>query len=181
MTARIEHSPAAARPAATTGEARPATRTAEARIERLRRAPFSLRCGALLIDYTLPVAVIALFTLFARSADANTKWFGVGLLTLGYVLGAALAVFNLFVLTVFTGRTAGKWVTDLRIERRDGAPLSYGRAVLRHLVGYALTLCTLGVGFLLAAFNSEGRALHDLVAGTVVVRRRSVARSRRPR
>ena len=115
MTARIEHSPAAARPA-TAGEARPATRTAEARFERLR-APFSLRCGALLIDYTLPVAVIALFTLFARSTDANTKWFGVGLVTLGFVLGAALAVFNLFVLTVFTGRTAGKWVTDLRIER----------------------------------------------------------------
>src|SRR5918997_120061 len=180
MTARIEHGPAATAHPAAAGEARPAARTAEARIERLR-PPFSLRCGALLIDDTLPVAVVALFTLFARSFEANTRWFGVGLLTLGYVLGAALAVLNLFVLTVFTGRTAGKWVTDLRIERRDGAPLSYGRAVLRHLVGYALTLCTLGVGFLLAAFNSEGRALHDLVAGTVVVRRRSVARTRRPR
>src|ERR671913_56471 len=88
MTARIEHSPAAAGAAAAAGEARPVARTTEARIERLR-APFSLRCGALLIDYTLPVAVVALFTLFARSFDANTTWFGVGLLTLGYVLGAA--------------------------------------------------------------------------------------------
>ena len=176
MTARIEHGEsAAAAPRASAYVRKP-----EARFERLR-APFSLRCGALLIDYTAPVAVVALFTLLARSLGANTRWWGVGLLSLGYLLGGAVAVLNFFVLTVFTGRTLGKWVTDLRIERRDGEPLSYGRAVLRHLVGYALTLATLGLGFLLAAFSSEGRALHDLIAGTVVVRNRSVTRTRRAR
>jgi uncharacterized RDD family membrane protein YckC len=42
--------------------------------------------------------------------------------------------------------------------------------MLRHTVGYLASLVTLGLGFLLAAFNREGRALHDLIAGTVVVR-----------
>jgi uncharacterized RDD family membrane protein YckC len=87
------------------------------------------------------------------------------------------------VLASLGGRTFGKWVTGLRIERRDGVPLSLGRSCLRHLVGYALTLATLGLGFLVAAFNIEGRALHDYVAGTVVVRDRPDARlnSRAPR
>lgn len=176
MTARIEQR--ATTPGATA--ARTYIRPPEARFERLR-APFSLRCGALLIDYTASVAVVALATMLARAAGGNARWGGVGLLTLGYAAAAALAVFNFVVLTTFTGRTVGKWVTDLRIERRDGEPLSYGRALLRHLLGYLLTIATLGAGFLLAAFNSEGRALHDLVAGTVVVRNRSVVRARRGR
>lgn len=167
--------PAAAGERAAEGARRP-----EVRLERLR-APFSLRCGALLIDYTLVVSAVALSTMLARLWGGNTRWWGYGLVTLGYAAAAAVAAADLVVLPVFTGRTAGKWVTDLRIERTDGEPLSYPRSILRHVVGYALTLATLGLGFLLAALTPQGRALHDLVAGTVVVRRRSVARSRRAR
>jgi uncharacterized RDD family membrane protein YckC len=64
----------------------------------------------------------------------------------------------------------GKWATGLRVERRDGEPLSFARALLRHTVGYLASLLTLGLGFFVAALNREGRALHDLIAGTVVVR-----------
>ncbi|MDT5261586.1 MAG: hypothetical protein QOC61_590, partial [Acidobacteriota bacterium] len=66
-----------------------------------------------------------------------------------------------------------KWFAGLRIERKDGVPLSFGRSLVRHLVGYPLTLLTLGAGFLLAALHPQGRALHDLLAGTIVVRSRS--------
>ena len=177
MTAKIEQR---ATNVVAAAEARPVARKTEARFERLR-APFSLRCGALLIDYTVPVSVLALSTLLARSLGGNTEWWGYGLLTLGYLAATALAVINFIVLPVFTGRTIGKWVTDLRIERTDGDPLSYPRSILRHVVGYALTVATLGLGFLLAAFTPSGRALHDFVAGTVVVRKRSVARTKRAR
>src|SRR5437588_679607 len=58
-------------PAATPrrGEARAATWSprAELNSERLR-APFSLRCGALLIDYILMVGVLAFATMLARAA-----------------------------------------------------------------------------------------------------------------
>lgn len=173
MTVEIEHRGAAREGAESRAYARPP----EARFERLR-APFSLRCGALLIDYTVAVLLVASATVLARAWGGDAHWAGVGLLTLGYVAAGVVAVLNLVVLPTFTGRTVGKWVTDLRIERRDGEPLSYGRALLRHLLGYALTLATLGLGFLLAAFSTEGRALHDFVAGTVVVRNRSVPRVR---
>ena len=138
--------------------------------ERLR-APFSLRCGALLIDYIIVVGVLALATLLAR-VFGDARRGSAFILTAGYVAAAAVAFLNFVVIANLAGRTLGKWVAGLRIERRDGETLSVRRALLRHLVGYPLTLLTLGLGFLLAAFDPQGRALHDRVAGTVVVRSR---------
>jgi uncharacterized RDD family membrane protein YckC len=139
------------------------------------RAPFSLRCGALLVDYTAVVAVVAFSTILARVLDDGARWAGKTALTLGYLSALALAVLNFVVLASVAGRTFGKWVTGLRIERLDGTPISFARACLRHFVGYVLTLLTFGLGFLFAAFNLQGRALHDYVAGTIVVRDRGRA------
>jgi uncharacterized RDD family membrane protein YckC len=41
---------------------------------------------------------------------------------------------------------------------------------VRHFIGYPLSFLTLGFGILIAAINPRGRALHDLIAGTIVVR-----------
>jgi uncharacterized RDD family membrane protein YckC len=144
---------------------------AEVNFERLR-APFSLRCGALLIDYTLMVGVLALATLLARVFGDMRRGSAV-MLTAGYIAVAAVTLLNFVVVAGLSGRTLGKWFAGLRIERKDGVPLSFGRALVRHVAGYPLTLVTLGAGFLLAAFHPQGRALHDLLAGTVVVRSRS--------
>jgi uncharacterized RDD family membrane protein YckC len=138
--------------------------------QRAVRAPFALRCGALLIDYTLVVSVVAFSTLLARVLGDGARASSDFVIALGYVAAGALAVLDLFVLPVLTGRTAGKWATGLRVERAGGGRLSFSRALLRHSVGYLLSLITLGTGFLVAAFHREGRALHDLIAGTVVVR-----------
>jgi uncharacterized RDD family membrane protein YckC len=157
--------------------ARPVTRVehraADLHFERLR-APFSLRCGAVLIDYIVLVSILATATLLTRYSGEVRRGEAT-LLFVSYPVMAAVGLLNLVVLPGWTGRSLGKWVTGLRIERRDGVPLSFGRALLRHLVGYPVTCLTLGAGFLLAAFSSEGRALHDLLAGTVVVRSRGKA------
>jgi len=137
---------------------------------RAHRAPFSLRCGALLIDYTVVVGLVAFATLLARVFGDDVRSISDFALTFGYVAAAAAAVLNFLVLPVFTGRTLGKWATGLRVECVDGDPLSFSRALVRHTVGYLLSLLTLGLGFLVAAFSRDGRALHDLLAGTVVVR-----------
>jgi uncharacterized RDD family membrane protein YckC len=168
MSVRIEQRAGAAE---TTPRARAAAvRRAEVNFERLR-APFSLRCGALLVDYIIVIGVVAFATLLARAFGDGRRGGGL-LLTVGYLAALGVGFLNFVVVTAFSGRTIGKWVAGLRIERRDGEPLSIGRALLRHLAGYPLTLLTLGVGFLLAAFSAEGRALHDFLAGTVVVRSR---------
>jgi len=85
-----------------------------------------------------------------------------------------MAVVNLVVLPGFTGLTLGKWATGLRIERSDGARVGIGRAALRHFIGYPLSFALLGLGFLIAAVSVHGRGLHDMIAGTIVVREGSI-------
>ena len=85
-----------------------------------------------------------------------------------------MALLNLGVLPGLTGLTLGKWATGLRIERIDGGNVGIGRALLRHFVGYPLSFALLGLGFLIAAVTVHGRGLHDMIAGTIVVREGSI-------
>jgi uncharacterized RDD family membrane protein YckC len=86
------------------------------------------------------------------------------------LISFVVALVNYVLLAGLTGRTIGKWATGLRIEQKDGDVPGIGIALFRHFVGYPLSCLTLGLGFLIAIFSTRGRALHDLIAGTVVVR-----------
>lgn len=134
------------------------------------RAPFSLRCGAILIDYIVLVAILAFSTLLSRKLGGGARSWGGSSETAGIVLVIVVALLNLGVLPGLTGFTIGKWAAGLRILRKNGSAIGIGRALLRHFVGYPLSFITLGLGFLIVAFTSRGRGLHDLIAGTVVVR-----------
>jgi uncharacterized RDD family membrane protein YckC len=135
-----------------------------------RIAPFSLRCGAMLIDYIFLVAIVAFSTLIARMFGGGARTAGNSVETIGILIALAVAILDLVLLPGLTGRTVGKWATGLRVERIDGTNPGIGRVFLRHFVGYPLSFLTLGVGFLLAAVTSQGRGLHDLIAGTIVIR-----------
>lgn len=134
-------------------------------------APFARRCGALLIDYILVTAILAVTTMLSHTAAA-----GIGARTdsvvegFGVVAAAAMLVFNFVILAGLTNRTFGKWATGLRIERTSGGAVSFARIFLRHIIGYPLSLITLGVGFLIPVFNRDGRALHDFLFDTIIVR-----------
>jgi uncharacterized RDD family membrane protein YckC len=167
------------------------------------RAPFSLRCGAFLIDYILLVAVIAFSTVLAR-LGVRPRALSTTSETLGLFIAGALALLNFVGLTTLRGQTLGKWATGLRIRRKGGEALSLGRVLLRHLVAYPLSflilglvflvmdlpaaavvavggsVLTLALGFVMVALSANGRALHDIIADTVVVRE-DVRRTRRIR
>jgi uncharacterized RDD family membrane protein YckC len=134
------------------------------------KAPFVLRCGALCIDYILliaiPVITLLIGVVFGGAATSRTG--GVSN-SPGWLLGTLLCLTNFLILPSVGGQTIGKMVTGLRIVKMNGNGVSFGTILLRHLLGYFLTAITLGLGFLLVAFGRNGRALHDLVAGTVVV------------
>ncbi|MEP6740943.1 MAG: RDD family protein [bacterium] len=134
------------------------------------RAPFSLRCGAILIDYIILVAILAFSTLVSRLLGGGARSAGSSSETVGIFLALVVAILDLGILPGLTGLTIGKWATGLRILRSDGTQLRIGHAFLRHFVGYPLSAITLGLGFIIAAFNARGRGLHDLIAGTIVVR-----------
>jgi len=147
----------------------PGTRLVKTHYERLR-VPFSLRCGALLIDYIFLVSILAFSTLVARMLGGGARTAGSSSETAGILITVGVAVLNLGVLAGLTGRTIGKWATGMRIERMHGSGFGIGRAFLRHFVGYPLSLLTLGLGFLIVAFTTSGRALHDVIADTIVIR-----------
>jgi uncharacterized RDD family membrane protein YckC len=141
--------------------------------ERLR-APFPLRCGALLIDYIALVSIVVFGTLVARMLGGGARSAGTSAETLAILLAVVMALLNLVLIPGLTGRTLGKWATGLRIERNDGGPVGIGRALLRHFIGYPLSFALLGLGFLIAAVSVHGRGLHDIIAGTIVVREGSI-------
>jgi uncharacterized RDD family membrane protein YckC len=94
--------------------------------------------------------------------------------TAGIVIAIVMGLLNLGVIPGLTGFTLGKWATGLRIERNDGGDVGIGRAFLRHFIGYPLSFALLGLGFLIAAVSVHGRGLHDMIAGTIVVREGSI-------
>ncbi len=69
------------------------------------------------------------------------------------------------------GRTVGKRLVGARVVDEQGAPIGYVRALGR-CVATLLAALPFGLGLLLAGLRSDRRGLHDLLAGTRVVRRR---------
>lgn len=57
----------------------------------------------------------------------------------------------------------GLFVTDLKGQR-----LSFWRATFRYVAKW-VSILTLFVGFLMAAFNTRGQTLHDMMAGCLVL------------
>ncbi|MDD5287737.1 MAG: RDD family protein [Dehalococcoidales bacterium] len=67
------------------------------------------------------------------------------------------------------GRTIGKAILKLKVLKSDGSHVSYGRAFGRSWA-YVLNGFTLGIGFLVIAFNAQKRGLHDFICDTIVVK-----------
>jgi uncharacterized RDD family membrane protein YckC len=124
-----------------------------------------------LIDYIVLVLIMAFSTMIARLIGGGARMAGGTAEKVGIVLALVVAVFDLAVMAGLTGRSIGKWTTGLRIERMSGGAPGIPRAVLRHFIGYPLSLLLFGLGFLMATVSPTGRSLHDLIAGTIVVRK----------
>ncbi len=64
--------------------------------------------------------------------------------------------------------TLGKYLLNIRVRSRDGGSLSFPRALLRAFA-YFLSSATFNIGYLMALFTENHRALHDYAAGSRVV------------
>jgi uncharacterized RDD family membrane protein YckC len=69
------------------------------------------------------------------------------------------------------GATPGLMALGLKVVRPDGSAIGYGRAVARYFAAM-LGGMILGIGYLLVAFDSEKRALHDMICDTRVIQTR---------
>lgn len=106
----------------------------------------------------------------SMAATGNNPDVMVGLQVMLQIVGLIVGV-SYF--TFFNGRfgaTPGKMACGLKIVTAEGQPISYLRAFARY---WALLLSglTLLIGFIIAAFDDEKRALHDHICSTRVIRK----------
>ena len=66
--------------------------------------------------------------------------------------------------------TLGKKALNLRVTDMAGARVTFGRATGRHFAKLITGLIPLGVGFALAGLTERRQALHDMLAGCLVLR-----------
>lgn len=81
---------------------------------------------------------------------------------------AAMA-YTVFFLYRF-GATPGKMLLKIRVVRADGDHLSLGRCFGRYFAEILSGLIC-GIGYIMAAFDDEKRALHDRICDTRVIKR----------
>lgn len=67
--------------------------------------------------------------------------------------------------------TIGKKVLGIKVTDRYGQPLSFAHATGRHVSAF-VTQFTITIGYLMAGFTARKQALHDMIAGTLVVNKR---------
>ena len=69
------------------------------------------------------------------------------------------------------GATVGKMAMGLRVVTSDGQRLSFMNATGRYFAKIlsAIILC---IGFIMVAFTDKTRGLHDIIAGTLVIKTR---------
>jgi len=152
---------------------------AEAHITEFEYAGFWRRTFALSVDFAILVMLFALVVVPLEAAFLFGKiviWpipvveeaavmGGIKLQILGWLYFALME-------SSTWQATVGKRLFGLRVTTVEGKPLSFARATGRHFAKY-ISAAIWMLGFIMAAFTRRKQALHDIMAGTLVLRRGS--------
>jgi uncharacterized RDD family membrane protein YckC len=138
----------------------------------LKYAGFWMRLLAKLIDFMVLNTVLVAFTMimliFSGVAGDRQTEVPITLLIVRTLVSLAL---NFSYKTVMVGKyggTLGKLALGLRVVRTDGSKVSMGLAAGRYFAEI-ISVITVGIGYIIAAFDDEKRALHDHICSTRVI------------
>ena len=119
----------------------------------------------------IPFVLLTLLFMGSSGANPNSPEFFLWFQILWNLAGMA---FGIAYITFFLGRwgaTPGKMVCGVKVVQADRTPITYWRAFGRAWAEY-LNMFTFGIGYIIAAFDKEKRALHDHICNTRVVKSR---------
>ena len=130
-------------------------------------APFSMRFGSAVFDLIIgSFAAGVLLSPLLLTASAGTT---AGLFAaIGGWLFVMFAYFTGSI--VYMGRTFGMKLFSIEIIDAEANELPTFHQAAVHSAVYLLSLMLFGLGFMPAFFNEERRAMHDLLAGTLLIR-----------
>src|SRR3990167_9319672 len=97
------------------------------------------------------------------------------ILGMAIALPLAIAYFLIFWVN-YDGATPGKKLLGIKIVKDNGEKLTYPAAFIRW-IGYMISAATMfffGIGYLWIIWDKKKQALHDKIAGTVVVRTENI-------
>ena len=136
-------------------------------------AGFWKRFAAFILDYIIVVvlammagAVIGLIYGVGAGAPTDDAASGLGAIAGFLVWWLYYALME----SSTTQATLGKMALGIRVVDKQGNGVSFGRATGRNLAKF-LSGMILMIGYLMAGFTSQKQALHDIVAGCLVVNR----------
>ena len=133
-------------------------------------AGFWIRFVAVLLDgVILFVASLVVQLPFARmlqSRRTDLMLMGLGAV---YLIQIAIAATYEAVFVNRFGATPGKMALDLKVVRPDGSPVSLGRALGRYFAKIVSAMILM-IGYIMAGFDSQKRALHDMLCDTRVIK-----------
>jgi uncharacterized RDD family membrane protein YckC len=132
------------------------------------RAPVVSRMVGSLID--LLVVAFASSPFAAIIELTNGDWTDIRVAaSMGGIIVTIMFLY-LFASTALAGRTWGMSLLSIRaVDADSGLPPTTKQSVGRALL-YMISLASFGLGILYALFDAEGRAAHDHLSGTAVVR-----------
>ena len=127
-------------------------------------ASFWRRVAAWLLDQLVVLVVVIIVSILLTLLSANSL--GKAVLLIPYLLVPWL--YSALLESSSRQATFGKLALGIKVTDRNGHRLSFGRATGRYFA-HILSGLTLCIGFAMAAFTERRQALHDMVAGTLVV------------
>ncbi len=135
-------------------------------------AGFWRRAVALLIDSMILTVIGAAVGLALSLQQVTPGVGGAWVDAYGQLLGLVVAwVYYAGLESSSHQATLGKMVFNLRVTDLQGQRISFVRATGRHF-GKILSSLLLMIGYLMAAFTDRKQALHDILAGCLVLRAR---------
>lgn len=132
-------------------------------------AGFNERFLAYLID-TFPFVFLNYFTL-SLAVKNNYVIYSQSIANKWKVMWIFIFILYEIIFTSGGRVTLGKKILGIKVLNKNGGSLSVFRALLR-VIGYFISSFTLNLGYIISLFNRDRRALHDFIAGSVVVRTR---------
>jgi uncharacterized RDD family membrane protein YckC len=121
-----------------------------------------------IVNFIVQMAILVPSMSMLGTGDPANLGANVALLVLVYGIQIATNFTYETVLIWKYGSTLGKTICGLEVVTADGKPLSYGLSVGRYF-SKLLSMLTLFIGYIIAAFDEEKRSLHDRICNTRVV------------